>query len=402
MKKTLRLLTILFIFILSLVITAYPAFGQLKEGNLIWTTKKEDIFYILRSNNTEPSIFLDIPKTFNIEEKYETGINLVSSGKSIFWLDYDYEFKEGNENNISMYVYKMDIDSSKPSVVVDLSQKAGSQIVRWLPSSLTTDGKFLFWLGQNLEGKPFIYRSDINGDNFSMLFEFPYESTTFKPQIKHLTTDGKFIYTHIDGNLRNQSGGFGKPTELLLKIEISNPVLLAIDALSILRNWTGEGVLSINNYEDTLLTDGKFLYFTIGLLNPNYGDGIVRSDFDGQNPSMIAEPKYGTGVTSMTNNKNSLFWVLRYSKFFQINQSAFDGSSKSVLIEVPVEDSLSHHRSYNIPSSIAFVSNNYLSSQLIMGVVIFLISLAIILGLLWIFSKNLSNSDIKQEAESEA
>ncbi|MFM7713378.1 MAG: hypothetical protein ACKO7A_11880, partial [Microcystis sp.] len=59
--------------------------------------------------------------------------------------------------------------------------------------------------------------------------------------------------------LRNQSGGFGKPTELLLKIEISNPVLLAIDALSILRNWTGEGVLSINNYEDTLLTDGKFL-----------------------------------------------------------------------------------------------------------------------------------------------
>jgi hypothetical protein len=301
-----------------------------------------------------------------------------------------------------MYVYKMDIDSSKPSVVVDLSQKAGSQIVRWLPSSLTTDGKFLFWLGQNLEGKPFIYRSDINGDNFSMLFEFPYESTTFKPQIKHLTTDGKFIYTHIDGNLRNQSGGFGKPTELLLKIEISNPVLLAIDAQSILRNWTGEGVLSINNYEDTLLTDGKFLYFTIGLLNPNYGDGIVRSDFDGQNPSMIAEPKYGTGVTSMTNNKNSLFWVLRYSKFFQINQSAFDGSSKSVLIEVPVEDSLSHHRSYNIPSSIAFVSNNYLSSQLIMGVVIFLISLAIILGLLWIFSKNLSNSDIKQEAESEA
>ena len=139
------------------------------------------------------------------------------------------------------------------------------------------------------------------------------------------------------------------------------------------------------------------LYFTIGLLNPNYGDGIVRSDFDGQNPSMIAEPKYGTGVTSMTNNKNSLFWVLRYSKFFQINQSAFDGSSKSVLIEVPVEDSLSHHRSYNIPSSIAFVSNNYLSSQLIMGVVIFLISLAIILGLLWIFSKNLSNSDIKAE-----
>ncbi|MFM7790884.1 MAG: hypothetical protein ACKO90_23130, partial [Microcystis panniformis] len=77
--------------------------------------------------------------------------------------------------------------------------------------------------------------------------------------------------------------------------------------------------------------------------------------------------------------------------------SAFDGSSKSVLIEVPVEDSLSHHRSYNIPSSIAFVSNNYLSSQLIMGVVIFLISLAIILGLLWIFSKNLSNSDIKAE-----
>jgi len=400
MKKTLRLLTILFIFILSLVITAYPAFGQLKEGNLIWTTKKEDIFYILRSNNTEPSIFLDIPKTFNIEEKYETGINLVSSGKSIFWLDYDYEFKEGNDNNISMYVYKMDIDSSKPSVVVDLSQKAGSQIVRWLPSSLTTDGKFLFWLGQNLEGKPFIYRSDINGDNFSMLFEFPYESTTFKPQIKHLTTDGKFIYTHIDGNLRNQSGGFGKPTELLLKIEISNPVLLAIDALSILRNWTGEGVLSINNYEDTLLTDGKFLYFTIGLLNPNYGDGIVRSDFDGQNPSMIAEPKYGTGVTSMTNNKNSLFWVLRYSKFFQINQSAFDGSSKSILLEVPVNLKFGSYD--NLPSSIAFVSNNYLSSKLIIGVVIFLISLAIILGLLWIFSKNLSNSDIKQEAESEA
>ena len=63
MKKTLRLLTILLLFILSLVITAYPAFGQLKEGNLIWTTTEENILYILRSNETEPSVFLDILKT---------------------------------------------------------------------------------------------------------------------------------------------------------------------------------------------------------------------------------------------------------------------------------------------------------------------------------------------------
>jgi len=185
---------------------------------------------------------------------------------------------------------------------------------------------------------------------------------------------------------------------LLVKIEISNPVLLAIDAQSILRNWTGEGVLSINNDEDTLLTDGKFLYFTISSF-PQYGDGIVRSDLDGQNPLMIAEPKYNTSVLTMTNNKNSLFWILQYHESFQIYQSTFDGSSKSILLEVPVNLKFGSYD--NLPSSIAFVSNNYLSSKLIIGVVIFLISLAIVVGSLWIFSKQLSNSDIKQEAEPE-
>jgi hypothetical protein len=400
MKKTLRLLTILLLFILSLVITAYPAFGQLKEGNLIWTTTEENILYILRSNETEPSVFLDILKTFNIEKKYQTGMKLVSNGKSVFWLDYGYKMDE-DYKFINAYIYKMDIDSLKPSVVVDLSQKAGSQIVRWLPSSLITDGKSLFWLGRNSEGegKLFIYRSDINGGNFSVFFEFPDKSTKQSTIPKRLTTDGKFIYMHIDdGVIHNESGGIKTRTELLVKIEISNPVLLAIDAQSILRNWTGEGVLSINNDEDTLLTDGKFLYFTISSF-PQYGDGIVRSDLDGQNPLMIAEPKYNTSVLTMTNNKNSLFWILQYHESFQIHQSTFDGSSKSILLEVPVNLKFGSYD--NLPSSIAFVSNNYLSSKLIIGVVIFLISLAIVVGSLWIFSKQLSNSDIKQEAEPE-
>jgi hypothetical protein len=221
MKKTLRLLTILLLFILSLVITAYPAFGQLKEGNLIWTTTEENILYILRSNETEPSVFLDILKTFNIEKKYQTGMKLVSNGKSVFWLDYGYKMDE-DYKFINAYIYKMDIDSLKPSVVVDLSQKAGSQIVRWLPSSLITDGKSLFWPGRNSEGegKLFIYRYDINGGNFSVFFEFPYKS--MKP--KNLTTDGKFIYMYIDGARLNKFGGIAGETQFLVKIEISNPV----------------------------------------------------------------------------------------------------------------------------------------------------------------------------------
>lgn len=393
MKKTLRLLTILLLFILSLVITAYPAFGQLKEGNLIWTTTEENILYILRSNETEPSVFLDILKTFNIEKKYQTGMKLVSNGKSVFWLDYGYKMDE-DYKFINAYIYKMDIDSLKPSVVVDLSQKAGSQIVRWLPSSLITDGKSLFWLGRNSEGegKLFIYRSDINGGNFSVFFEFPYKS--MKP--KNLTTDGKFIYMYIDGARLNKFGGIAGETQFLVKIEISNPVLSSIDALSILQNWAGAPFF-IYPYTP-LVTDGKFLYFAI-YLSPRNGQLIVRSDLDGQNPLMIAEPKYNTSVLTMTNNKNSLFWILQYHESFQIHQSTFDGSSKSILLEVPVNLKFGSYD--NLPSSIAFVSNNYLSSKLIIGVVIFLISLAIILGLLWIFSKNLSNSDIKQEAEPE-
>ncbi|NCR18932.1 MAG: hypothetical protein GPJ22_17480 [Microcystis aeruginosa LL13-03] len=393
MKKTLRLLTILLLFILSLVITAYPAFGQLKEGNLIWTTTEENILYILRSNETEPSVFLDILKTFNIEKKYQTGMKLVSNGKSVFWLDYGYKMDE-DYKFINAYIYKMDIDSLKPSVVVDLSQKAGSQIVRWLPSSLITDGKSLFWLGRNSEGegKLFIYRSDINGGNFSVFFEFPYKS--MKP--KNLTTDGKFIYMYIDGARLNKFGGIAGETQFLVKIEISNPVLSSIDALSILQNWAGAPFF-IYPYTP-LVTDGKFLYFAI-YLSPRNGQLIVRSDLDGQNPLMIAEPKYNTSVLTMTNNKNSLFWILQYHESFQIHQSTFDGSSKSILLEVPVNLKFGSYD--NLPSSIAFVSNNYLSSKLIIGVVIFLISLAIVVGSLWIFSKQLSNSDIKQEAEPE-
>jgi hypothetical protein len=393
MKKTLRLLTILLLFILSLVITAYPAFGQLKEGNLIWTTTEENILYILRSNETEPSVFLDILKTFNIEKKYQTGMKLVSNGKSVFWLDYGYKMDE-DYKFINAYIYKMDIDSLKPSVVVDLSQKAGSQIVRWLPSSLITDGKSLFWLGRNSEGegKLFIYRSDINGGNFSVFFEFPYKS--MKP--KNLTTDGKFIYMYIDGARLNKFGGIAGETQFLVKIEISNPVLSSIDALSILQNWAGAPFF-IYPYTP-LVTDGKFLYFAI-YLSPRNGQLIVRSDLDGQNPLMIAEPKYNTSVLTMTNNKNSLFWILQYHESFQIYQSTFDGSSKSILLEVPVNLKFGSYD--NLPSSIAFVSNNYLSSKLIIGVVIFLISLAIVVGSLWIFSKQLSNSDIKQEAEPE-
>jgi hypothetical protein len=393
MKKTLRLLTILLLFILSLVITAYPAFGQLKEGNLIWTTTEENILYILRSNETEPSVFLDILKTFNIEKKYQTGMKLVSNGKSVFWLDYGYKMDE-DYKFINAYIYKMDIDSLKPSVVVDLSQKAGSQIVRWLPSSLITDGKSLFWLGRNSEGegKLFIYRSDINGGNFSVFFEFPYKS--MKP--KNLTTDGKFIYMYIAGARLNKFGGIAGETQFLVKIEISNPVLSSIDALSILQNWAGAPFF-IYPYTP-LVTDGKFLYFAI-YLSPRNGQLIVRSDLDGQNPLMIAEPKYNTSVLTMTNNKNSLFWILQYHESFQIHQSTFDGSSKSILLEVPVNLKFGSYD--NLPSSIAFVSNNYLSSKLIIGVVIFLISLAIVVGSLWIFSKQLSNSDIKQEAEPE-
>jgi hypothetical protein len=393
MKKTLRLLTILLLFILSLVITAYPAFGQLKEGNLIWTTTEENILYILRSNETEPSVFLDILKTFNIEKKYQTGMKLVSNGKSVFWLDYGYKMDE-DYKFINAYIYKMDIDSLKPSVVVDLSQKAGSQIVRWLPSSLITDGKSLFWPGRNSEGegKLFIYRYDINGGNFSVFFEFPYKS--MKP--KNLTTDGKFIYMYIDGARLNKFGGIAGETQFLVKIEISNPVLSSIDALSILQNWAGAPFF-IYPYTP-LVTDGKFLYFAI-YLSPRNGQLIVRSDLDGQNPLMIAEPKYNTSVLTMTNNKNSLFWILQYHESFQIHQSTFDGSSKSILLEVPVNLKFGSYD--NLPSSIAFVSNNYLSSKLIIGVVIFLISLAIVVGSLWIFSKQLSNSDIKQEAEPE-
>jgi hypothetical protein len=393
MKKTLRLLTILLLFILSLVITAYPAFGQLKEGNLIWTTTEENILYILRSNETEPSVFLDILKTFNIEKKYQTGMKLVSNGKSVFWLDYGYKMDE-DYKFINAYIYKMDIDSLKPSVVVDLSQKAGSQIVRWLPSSLITDGKSLFWPGRNSEGegKLFIYRYDINGGNFSVFFEFPYKS--MKP--KNLTTDGKFIYMYIDGARLNKFGGIAGETQFLVKIEISNPVLSSIDALSILQNWAGAPFF-IYPYTP-LVTDGKFLYFAI-YLSPRNGQLIVRSDLDGQNPLMIAEPKYNTSVLTMTNNKNSLFWILQYHESFQIYQSTFDGSSKSILLEVPVNLKFGSYD--NLPSSIAFVSNNYLSSKLIIGVVIFLISLAIVVGSLWIFSKQLSNSDIKQEAEPE-
>jgi hypothetical protein len=302
-------------------------------------------------------------------------------------MDEDYKF-------INAYIYKMDIDSLKPSVVVDLSQKAGSQIVRWLPSSLITDGKSLFWLGRNSEGegKLFIYRSDINGGNFSVFFEFPYKS--MKP--KNLTTDGKFIYMYIDGARLNKFGGIAGETQFLVKIEISNPVLSSIDALSILQNWAGAPFF-IYPYTP-LVTDGKFLYFAI-YLSPRNGQLIVRSDLDGQNPLMIAEPKYNTSVLTMTNNKNSLFWILQYHESFQIHQSTFDGSSKSILLEVPVNLKFGSYD--NLPSSIAFVSNNYLSSKLIIGVVIFLISLAIVVGSLWIFSKQLSNSDIKQEAEPE-
>jgi hypothetical protein len=201
---------------------------------------------------------------------------------------------------------------------------------------------------------------------------------------------------YIDGARLNKFGGIAGETQFLVKIEISNPVLSSIDALSILQNWAGAPFF-IYPYTP-LVTDGKFLYFAI-YLSPRNGQLIVRSDLDGQNPLMIAEPKYNTSVLTMTNNKNSLFWILQYHESFQIYQSTFDGSSKSILLEVPVNLKFGSYD--NLPSSIAFVSNNYLSSKLIIGVVIFFISLAIVVGSLWIFSKQLSNSDIKQEAEPE-
>jgi hypothetical protein len=352
--------------------------AKLSRGSLVWTTRQADKIYILNDKKPDPSVLLDIPKTFGISEKLPTPINVVGLGKSVFWMDYDYSYGKNRASPFSILIYKIDVDSGKVSTLVNLAQDPTSKIRRWALSSLSADKTHLYFLGQDENSNSFIYSYDVTTRRLSMVFPLPSGT----PNPIRMTTDGNSIYTHVEGALKNQNGGFRGLSIFLLKLKLDSNILSANDVIPALRAWSGVSNLYINS-DDAIVTNGNSLFYTVSS-NPR-SKTIVRSDIEGSNPIMIFGGSPDSSVSSIAISTSSLFWAAGSSdvpSLVRIYKSDFDGSASALLATIPISDRFSESI-----TSMAFVDNESFISNALMPIFLIIISVSALFIILRLLPK---------------